>query len=180
MSALGERALHRALAAAVYPESRALVRAHQRKGHTVAIVSSATRYQIEPLARDLGIEHVLCTRLEVEDGRFTGRRREARPATARARRDAARELAAAHGVDLDESCFYTDSDEDLPLLDIVGRPRPTNPNRALARDRARAAAGRRGASRAAARRALTEIVRTALAVGSIVPSVAARPRRRRC
>ena len=60
------------LAGDVYPESRALVRAHLRRGHTVAVVSSATRYQIEPLARDFGIAHVLCTGLEVCDGRFTG------------------------------------------------------------------------------------------------------------
>ena len=58
------------LAADVYPEARALVQAHQRKGHTIAVVSSATRYQIDPLARDLGIEHVLCTQLEVENGKL--------------------------------------------------------------------------------------------------------------
>ena len=69
----GERLFESELAALVYPESRALVTAHLRRGHTVAIVSAATRYQIEPLARDLGIEHVLCTHLEVEDGKFTER-----------------------------------------------------------------------------------------------------------
>ena len=61
------------IARLVYPESRALVDAHLAKGHTVAIVSSATRYQVEPAARDLGIPHVLCTQLEVENGEFTGR-----------------------------------------------------------------------------------------------------------
>lgn len=70
--ALAERVFAERLASDVFPEARALVRAHQRKGHTLAIVSSATRYQAEPLARDLGIPHVLCTRLEVENGRFTG------------------------------------------------------------------------------------------------------------
>ena len=44
---------------------------------------------------------------------------------------AGRDFAAAHGIDLARSFFYTDSDEDLPLLDIVGRPRPINPSRAL-------------------------------------------------
>ena len=70
---IGEAIFVKRLAAMVYPESRAIVRAHQERGHTVAIVSSAMRYQVEPLARDLGIEHVLCTRLEVENGVFTGR-----------------------------------------------------------------------------------------------------------
>ena len=44
---------------------------------------------------------------------------------------AGRQLAASEGLDLDETYFYTDSHEDLPLLDIVGRPRPLNPNRQL-------------------------------------------------
>ena len=57
----------------IYPESRALVKAHQAKGHTVAIISSATPYQVKPAADDLGIEHVLCTHLEVKEGVFTGR-----------------------------------------------------------------------------------------------------------
>jgi putative phosphoserine phosphatase/1-acylglycerol-3-phosphate O-acyltransferase len=35
----------------------------QKKGHTVAIASSATLYQIEPLAEDYGIEHIICTRV---------------------------------------------------------------------------------------------------------------------
>ena len=75
--ALADRVFAERMAADVYPEARALVRAHQRKGHTLAIVSSATRYQAEPLARDLGIPHVLCTRLR---GRERPLHRQAREA----------------------------------------------------------------------------------------------------
>ena len=148
------------------------MRAHRRRGHTIAVVSSATRYQIEPLARDLGIEHVLCTRLEVTDGRFTGgvvdaavlRRGQARRG-ARARRRRAASISR-------ESYFYTDSDEDLPLLELVGRPRPTNPNRSLAT--IARAARLAGADVPHARHcpALMDVVRTSLAVGE--------PRCRRC
>ncbi len=156
------------LAADVYPEARALVRAHQRRGHTVAIVSSATRYQVEPLARDLDIPHVLCTRLEVRDGRLTGR--VVRPTCyGEGKAIAARELAQEQGLDLGQSYFYTDSHEDLPLLSVVGYPRPTNPNRQLA-----AIAAKRGwpARRFTSRGTpgVREVVRTALAVGSLVPS----------
>ena len=166
---MGERLFTRELAGAVYPESRALVHAHQKKGHTVAVVSSALPYQIEPLARDFGIEHVMCTRLEVDDeGCITGS--VVHPSCyGIGKAIAGRDFAAAHGIDLKQSFFYTDSDEDLPLLDIVGRPRPINPTRAL-----RAIAAKRGwpARRFTSRGTPTqsEIVRTALAVGSIVPS----------
>jgi len=129
----GGRLFEEELAALVFPESRALVAAHLRRGHTVAIVSAATRYQIEPLARDLGIERVLCTRLEVDDeGRFTGQY--LRPACwGDGKADAVRALAAEEGLDLAQSYFYSDAAEDLPLFEIVGRPRPTNPDARLAR-----------------------------------------------
>ncbi len=166
--AMGERLFTDHLAAAVYPESRALVRAHQRKRHTVAVVSSALRYQIEPLARDLGIEHVMCTRLEIEDGVLTGR--VVHPTCyGTGKATAGRDFAAARGIDLAQSYFYTDSDEDLPLLDIVGRPRAINPNRGL-----RALAVRRGwpvhdfTSRGTPSQG--DVLRTALAIGSVVPS----------
>jgi putative phosphoserine phosphatase/1-acylglycerol-3-phosphate O-acyltransferase len=164
--ALADRVFAERLAADVYPEARALVRAHQRKGHTLAIVSSATRYQAEPLARDLGIPHVLCTRLEVENGRFTGRL--VRPTCyGEGKLAAARALP---GVDLGESWFYTDSDEDLPLLEAVGRPRPTNPNARLS-----AIAARRGwPSRTFRTRGappVMDVVRTSLAIGSFFSAV---------
>ncbi|HEY5881487.1 MAG TPA: HAD-IB family phosphatase, partial [Nakamurella sp.] len=65
---MGERLFAQKIAAAVRPQARDLVRAHQRMKHTVAVASAATRFQIEPLARDLGIGNILCTEVEVVDG----------------------------------------------------------------------------------------------------------------
>src|SRR5207244_2888032 len=151
-------------------ESRALVQAHRRRGHTLAVVSSATRYQIEPIARELGIPNVLCTRLEVQNGRLTGRH--LWPTVyGGGKAMAARELARAQGIDLAQSYFYTDSHEDLPLLEIVGRPRPTNPNRRLAAVAAvRGWPARRFTTRGTP--GLTDVVRSSLALASIVPSFA--------
>ena len=59
---LGERVFDKHLAGDIYPESRSLIRAHLNRGHTVVIVSSATRYQIDPIARELNIDHVFCNR----------------------------------------------------------------------------------------------------------------------
>ena len=118
------------IARQIYPESRALVQAHLKKGHTVAIISSATPYQVEPAARDLGIENVLCTRLEVEKGYFTGA--VVQPTCfGQGKVTAAEALADEHGVDLGQSFFYSDSDDDIQLLERVGKPRPLNPNTRL-------------------------------------------------
>jgi putative phosphoserine phosphatase/1-acylglycerol-3-phosphate O-acyltransferase len=163
------RIFHERLADEVYPESRALVRAHLRRGHTVAVVSSATRFQIEPLAQDLGIPHVLCTELEVRDGRLTGAVLPP-PCYGDGKAHAARAFAAARGIDLAASWFYTDSHEDLPLLELVAHPRPTNPSAALAEiAAARGWPVRRFTSRGAPDAAA--ILRTSLAVGSLVPAL---------
>ena len=166
---VGEEVFVKHLATQIYPESRAIVQAHQEAGHTLAIISSATRYQAEPLARDMGIEHVLCTELEVKKGVFTG---EVILPTCygEGKAVAARSLAARVGLDLDESYFYTDSHEDLPLLEAVGRPRPLNPNRQLAQiSKERQWPVRRFSSRG--RPGVADLVRTGLTYASLIPSL---------
>ena len=169
MQEIGQEVFDKHLATSIYPESRALVRAHQEKGHTVAIISSATPYQVDPIARELGVEHVMCTRLEVEDGIFTGE--VARPLCyGEGKREAGELLATKHDLDLEESFFYTDSIDDLPLLEIVGKPCPLNPDRRLAQiAKERGWPVRRFRSRGAP--GGEEIVRTALAYGSLLPSL---------
>lgn len=167
--AIGERLFGASIAADIFPESRALVEAHRAKGHTLAVISSATRSQIAPVARELGIEHVFCTELEVKDGRLTGQI--VKPACyGPGKADAASRFAAARGIDLAESWFYTDSDEDLPLLLIVGRPRPINPSRRLQA----IAAKRVWPVRTFTSRGIpsvTDVVRTSLSIGSTIPSL---------
>jgi putative phosphoserine phosphatase/1-acylglycerol-3-phosphate O-acyltransferase len=166
---VGEEVFVKHLATQIYPESRAIVEAHQEAGHTIAIITSATRYQAEPLARDMGIEHVLCTELEVKDGVFTGE--VIRPTCyGEGKAAAARSLAAREDLDLDESYFYTDSHEDLPLLEAVGRPRPLNPNRQLAQiAKERQWPVRRFSSRG--RPGLGDVLRTGMTYASLIPSL---------
>jgi HAD superfamily hydrolase (TIGR01490 family) len=116
----------------IYPEAEALVRKHEAEGHIVAIVSGATRFVVQPLARRLGIEHLLYTRLEVEDGCFTGRVIEP-ICFEEGKIYWLQQFIEEHGIDLAKSWFYTDSITDLPLLDLVGHPVATNPDPLLYR-----------------------------------------------
>ncbi|NNC98934.1 MAG: HAD-IB family hydrolase, partial [Gammaproteobacteria bacterium] len=126
----GEDLYKKHIAKLVYPESRALVEAHLRKGHTVGLVSAATPYQVTPAAKELGIQHVMCTRLEVVDGVFTGE--VVRPTCyGMGKVDAAEQLVEKYRIDPAQSFFYSDSDEDIQLLEYVGKPRPLNPNSRL-------------------------------------------------
>jgi putative phosphoserine phosphatase/1-acylglycerol-3-phosphate O-acyltransferase len=127
----GQELYEQQIARKIYPESRAMVQAHMDKGHTVAVISSATPYQVEPMAHDLGIEHIVCSRYEVENGEFTGGIE--RPLCfGEGKVLAAEGLSGEFGIDLEQSYFYSDSDDDLELLQRVGYPRPLNPNTALA------------------------------------------------
>ena len=170
-TAFGEEIFRSHLARQIYPETRALVEAHMRKGHTVAIISSASPYQVVPAARSLDIEHVLCTELQVEKGVFTGG--VVRPICfGPGKVIAAERLARKHGVDLDKSFFYSDSTDDLELLERVGNARPLNPSsRLLSIAEQRGWPVRRFASRG--RPMPSDLLRTAMVPASLMGSFVA-------
>lgn len=113
--------------------ARKQVRWHQEQGHHVAIVSAATPFAVAPVARSLGLgDSYLATRLETIAGRFTGRLVEP-VCFGKGKLLLARAYAAQHGLDLRQSYFYSDSHDDLPLLEAVGNPVAVNPSRKLAR-----------------------------------------------
>jgi HAD superfamily hydrolase (TIGR01490 family) len=115
------------------PEMVGRVRHHQAQGHVVALLSSTTPYLAGPLAEELGIEHLIVSRLVVEEGRFTGDVQ--RPICyGRGKIHWAKRFAADHDVDLGASWFYTDSVTDLPMLEIVGHPEVVNPDPRLRRE----------------------------------------------
>jgi len=114
------------------------VDAHRAQGHRVVILSASTPYAVGPLARHLGVEDYLCTRLEVTNGRFTGRFIE--PACyGDGKVYWAEWYGHAHDGDLADSYFYSDSHSDLALLRQVGHPVAVNPD-----PRLKAIAKRRG------------------------------------
>jgi putative phosphoserine phosphatase/1-acylglycerol-3-phosphate O-acyltransferase len=111
----------------VYPEAVETIRKHQAQGHVVAIVSGATKFVVRPLAEALGIKHYLYTRLEVENGRFTGRVIDP-ICFEEGKIYWLQQFIDERGIDLAKSWFYTDSVTDLPLLDLVGHPVAVNPD----------------------------------------------------
>ena len=116
----------------VAPKALVTLDEHRRQGHVVAILSSSTPYVVEPLARHLGIDHAICTRMNVSDGKFDGTHQ--RPACYGAGKvHWAEAFAAANDVDLARSFFYTDSYSDLPMLERVGVARVINPDSRLRR-----------------------------------------------
>jgi putative phosphoserine phosphatase / 1-acylglycerol-3-phosphate O-acyltransferase len=136
---IGERLFAQKIESRIYPEMRELVRAHLARGHTVVLSSSALTIQVGPVARFLGILNTLTNEFETnEDGVLTGG--VLKPILwGPGKAAAVQKFAAENGIDLKDSYFYADGDEDVALMYLVGNPRPTNPEGKMA-----AVARRRG------------------------------------
>ena len=113
--------------------ARVAVERHREAGHLVVLATGSTCYAARPVASGLAIEHVLSTELEVDAATrvFTGKPRAlcfgAHKVTA------AEAWARRHGVDLARSWFYSDSYNDLPMLERVGTAVVVNPDARLRR-----------------------------------------------
>ncbi|BBY91921.1 hypothetical protein MGALJ_15900 [Mycobacterium gallinarum] len=127
-----ERIFVDSLATRVFPVMREIVAAHQERGHTVVLTTSAVTIHANPVARYLEIDHVLCNHFALDgDGRLTGQIE--RPVVwGRNKASAAVGFCDVNQVDLQRSYFYADGDEDAALMAMVGNPRPVNPRPKLA------------------------------------------------
>ena len=124
----GERLFRQEIVGMIYPGARRLVEAHRRAGHRLVLASSATWFQVGPVAKDLEFDEVLCTRAAVSaEGMLTGELAGGAlwgPAKARA----AESYAAAADIVLADSYAYSNGAEDVPFLAAVGRPCALNPD----------------------------------------------------
>ncbi len=117
----------------ITPAARALVEEHRHQGHTLMIITATNRFITGPIAREFAVDHLLATDPEEADGRFTGRvagipcYREGKVARLRLWLEQ-------HHESLTGSWFYSDSHNDLPLLELVDHPVAVNPDDVLRRE----------------------------------------------
>jgi HAD superfamily hydrolase (TIGR01490 family) len=116
----------------LYPQMLERAYRHQDAGQPVYIVTAASQEMADLLAYVLAFDGGVGSRLEVVDGRYTGRA--AGPFNYRDGKVLSlRELAAREGIDLGASYAYSDSESDLPMLRAVGHPVVVNPDPELQR-----------------------------------------------
>ncbi len=123
--------LHNIVDPLVYDEAVGLIEEHHLAGRDVVVVSASGAEVVEPIAEMLGADRVIATRMEIEDGRYTGEIEYYAYAEEKAR--AIEELAAEIGYDLDNSYAYSDSVTDVPMLEVVGHAHAVNPDKELRR-----------------------------------------------
>lgn len=113
------------------PAALERIAAHRSAGHVLMIASSSLWIILEPLAEELEIEHVVCTRLAFSEGYAEGRLI-GPPCFGPDKLAAARNLVESLGGTLEEAAFYSDSHHDVPLLEACGHPVAVNPDKRLA------------------------------------------------
>jgi HAD superfamily hydrolase (TIGR01490 family) len=117
----------------VRAKGRDLVRKHLGDGHLCAIVTSTNSFVTAPIARELGVEHLLATELEVHGRRFTGKP-SGTPSFRMGKVTRLAEWLGGRGQTLgsfEASWFYSDSHNDLPLLERVTDPVAVDPDEVL-------------------------------------------------
>ena len=115
----------------VYAEAVALFDEHHAAGRDVVLVSSSGEEVVGPIGDKLGVDHVVATRMVVDDGKYTGEIDFYAYGPHKA--TAIQELAAERGYDLEQCWAYSDSWTDRPMLEVVGNPVAVNPDKALRR-----------------------------------------------
>jgi HAD superfamily hydrolase (TIGR01490 family) len=136
-----ERFMQSVILPALREEALALVRGHRAAGDELVIVTATNEFVTRPIARAFGVQELVAVELERgADGWITGEIRGTPSAREGKVARVAQWLAARSlGWDDVQTTFYSDSFNDLPLLEAVNRPVATNPD-----DRLRAVAAQRG------------------------------------
>lgn len=126
------RFINKAIKPIIRPAAVRCLERHRRQGDRLILISATGEHLVTPVADCLGIPESLGISLEVRDGRYSGRTqgvmtyREGKVTRLMRLLNDERRLLA-------DACFYSDSANDLPLLQAVGFPQAVNPDATLLR-----------------------------------------------
>jgi len=126
------RAFEEKTKADIYPKALEYIRRLKDDGQEIAIATSSVDIIVKPLTEYLGIDEVIASSMEFVDGVCTGRFIDT-PTFHHEKLKKVLSFLEAHGASAKDCSFYSDSIYDLPLLEAVGNPVPTNPDLLLAR-----------------------------------------------
>ena len=118
--------------AMILPKGRALIQQHKEAGDTCIIITATNDFVTAPIARELGIDILLATTLDIEDGRITGKI-EGVPCYQDGKISKLEDWLVEHttaeqGLSMQNAVFYSDSINDLPLLQRVDEPVAVDPD----------------------------------------------------
>lgn len=103
---------------------------HRALGHTTLIITATNRFVTEPIAREFGVDDLIATEPEIKHGKYTGRVA-GTPSFQHGKITRLEDWMQARGETLEDSWFYSDSHNDLPLLERVSHPVAVDPDASL-------------------------------------------------
>ena len=111
----------------ILPKGLALLDRHRAAGDKLVIITATNRFVTAPIAARLGVDTLLATECEMVDGRYTGRTTDV-PCFKEGKVTRLNRWMQENGFTLERSTFYSDSMNDLPLLEQVSYPVAVDPD----------------------------------------------------
>lgn len=115
----------------ILPKGRELIEYHRQQGDILLIITATNSFLTTPIAEILGIDNLIATNPEMVDGRYTGQVQGV-PSFQHGKVVRLQHWLTEHQHDLAGSYFYSDSHNDLPLLEQVDTPVAVDPDDTLA------------------------------------------------
>jgi HAD superfamily phosphoserine phosphatase-like hydrolase len=103
---------------------------HKKNGDTVLVITASNTFVTSPIVKRYGIDHLLATEPEIKSGRYTGKV-SGTPCFQSGKIDNLMPWMAKNNETLEGSSFYSDSHNDLPLLELVDHPVTINADKIL-------------------------------------------------
>ena len=127
------RFMREVIAPAITPQARALVESHRAAGDVLAIVTATNEFVTRPIAHSFGVDELIAVNLARGPGGWITGEIAGTPSFREGKVTRVGEWLAARGRSWGdvELSFYSDSPNDLPLLEKVQHPIATNPSEAL-------------------------------------------------
>jgi len=122
-----EQYLLEKIAPIMLPAAHALIAKHQQQGDTLLIITATNRFITAPIAQQLGISHLIATEAEMINNRYTGKV-SGTPSYQQGKVTRLNMWLSEQQLTLDGSYFYSDSHNDLPLLNLVDHPAAVDPD----------------------------------------------------
>ena len=130
LAALHKQYMQQIIQPLIQPAAIELVDQHRKQGDTLLIITATNSFITRPIAKAFGIDELLATEPEVIEGRYTGKV-DGIPCYQEGKVVRLIEWLSKRELDLEDSWFYSDSHNDLPLLNRVTHPIAVNPDDTL-------------------------------------------------
>lgn len=114
----------------ILPKAEELLARHRTKGDTLLIITATNRFITAPIAERLGVDHLIAVNPEVKEGRYTGRV-SGIPSYREGKVTRLEKWLEDQDLTMEGAWFYSDSHNDLPLLEIVEHPVAVDPDDTL-------------------------------------------------